>query len=165
MAPQACVILPEPQHWRPCNHLVPLTTSLFFPERYVLCPAAWPHCLGTLHTRVLAEHARLNQQAEWNWPHSWGFGFSPLKFMETAKALEYYAYFSLLPITRQRISSILTTKWQELKNGVCDGCWPNRLCKESHCEFSLKCQSTTWNSLLHYVTCCHKEFRVCKKQQ
>lgn len=151
--------LKAPQPPGSTNHITPI------PRQVRPLPRSVASRLGTLHIRVLAQHARLNQQAEWNWPHSWGFGFSPLKFMVTAKALEYYACFSLLPITRQRISSIVTTKWHELKNWVCDGRWPNRLCKESHCEFSLKCQSTTWNSLLHYVTCCHKELRVCKKQQ
>lgn len=72
------------------------------------------------------------------------------------KPWEYYGHFSSHSITRQRISSMLTAKWQKLKNWMCDGPWPNWLCKEPHCKFSLKCQRTIRNSLFHCFTCCHK---------
>lgn len=49
---------PAPQHWRPRNHLVPLTTSLLFPDRYVLCPAAWPHAWE--HSTLESWHSTLD---------------------------------------------------------------------------------------------------------
>lgn len=117
---------------------------------------------GILHPRILAEYAQLNQQAEWNWPHSWVFGSSPHKFMETANALRLLH--PLLTFYNQRISFISTTKWQELKNWCVIAPDQTGSVRNLTVNFPWSVKGPH-ETLLHCFTCCHKELRVCKKQQ
>lgn len=142
-------------HWRPCytwfhQHIDPI------PSVCMPCPAAGTHCPGNTPCQHPGRVSSTKSTGRVKLATFLGVWFFSTQIPKNCRS-------PLL--TTQRISSILTTKWQKLKTTE----WVMAADKtgsvekkKSHCKFSLKCQRTAWNLLLHCFTLCHKKLRVCK---